>query len=61
MMLKKMVDEYEAIKGKMNEAKKQFGSHHYLVEEYRNQLNDLCNRYFGPTEIDWRSKKEKKS
>lgn len=47
MMLRKMVDEYETIKIKMNEAKKQFGSHHDLVEEYRNQLDDLCTKYFG--------------
>lgn len=59
MMLKKMVDEFEAIRGKMNEAKKQFGSHHYLVEEYRKQLDELCTRYFGKTETSWRLKKEK--
>lgn len=57
-MLRKMVDEYEAIKEKMNEAKQQFGSHHYLVEEYRNQLDDLCTRYFGSNKSDWRLKKE---
>lgn len=60
MMLRKMVDDYEEIKGKMNEAKKQFGSHHYLVEEYRSQLDDLCTRYFGTNKTDWRSKKENK-
>ncbi|MEH6995403.1 hypothetical protein V7075_22365 [Neobacillus drentensis] len=59
MILKKLVDEYEIIKGNLNEARKRFGNHHHLVKEYQNQLDDLCTRYFGVNKTDSRLKKEK--
>lgn len=47
MMLKKIVEEYEEIKGKMLQAQKEYGSNHHIVMEYRNQMRDLYNRSFG--------------
>lgn len=47
MMLKKLVEEYETIKGNLIKAQKQHGNHSHHVTEYRNQLDNLCIRYFG--------------
>ncbi|WP_223593813.1 hypothetical protein [Neobacillus bataviensis] len=58
MMLKKMVEEYEIIKGKMDIARDQFGNHHHLVQEYRNQLDNLYHRYFGKNQTDTTLRKE---
>ncbi|WP_142354456.1 hypothetical protein [Bacillus sp. AFS031507] len=59
MILKKIVDEYEIIKGNLNEARMNFGNHHHLVTEYQNQLDDLCTRYFGVNKTNSKLKKEK--
>ncbi len=59
LILKKIVDEYELIKGNMNEARKQFGEHHHLVTEYQNQLDNLCNRYINVKRTDSRLNDEK--
>jgi len=59
MILKKLVDEFEIIKGNLNEARKKFGNHHHKVTEYQNQLDDLCIRYFGVNKTDGRLKEEK--
>ncbi|UPM55218.1 hypothetical protein [Gottfriedia acidiceleris] len=47
MMLKKIVEEYETIKGNLKKAQKLYGEHSDHVSEYQNQLDNLCIRYFG--------------
>ncbi|MGG0174775.1 hypothetical protein [Gottfriedia acidiceleris] len=59
MLLKKMVDEFGAVISKMNAAQKEFGNYHYLVIEYKNQLDELRNQYFGISKTDSRMKKER--
>ncbi|MGG1674993.1 hypothetical protein ACIFOT_04480 [Neobacillus sp. NRS-1170] len=57
MLLRKMVEEFETIKKNMTAARKQYGNHHHSVSEYRNQLYDLYNRYFGENITDNLKKK----
>ncbi|MCU6599001.1 hypothetical protein OCO53_00735 [Peribacillus frigoritolerans] len=54
MMLKKMVDEYKEIKGKMIEAQKELGSNHHILMEYQNQIDGLYDRYFGVSKTEIR-------
>ncbi|MFA1710160.1 hypothetical protein ACDX66_00410 [Peribacillus frigoritolerans] len=53
-MLKKMVEEYKEIKGKMIEAQKEYGNHHHIVKEYQNQMDGLYVRYFGVSKTEIR-------